>query len=72
MFIDPDIPIPDNMPKSLLKDFEILQKYYDADDWSNYELYFDGVESSIKSYYLCGRITHAEAIQLFHRFGLMV
>ena len=72
MFIDPKIPIPANMPKSLLEDLEMLQKYYDDDDWSNYELLFDGVDGSIKSYHLLGRISREDAIQLFHRYGIMI
>ena len=72
MFIDPKIPIPANMPKSLLEDLEMLQKYYDDDDWSNYELLFDGVDGSIKSYHLVGRISREDAIQLFHRYGIMI
>ena len=72
MFIDPEIPIPANMPKSILEDLEMLQKYYDDDDWSNYELLFDGVDGSIKSYHLVGRISREDAMQLFHRYGIMI
>jgi hypothetical protein len=72
LFIDPDIDIPPNMPKPLLEDLERLQKYYDADDWSNFELVFDSVDSRIKSYNLTGRISRKDAVQLFHRYGIMI
>ena len=72
MFIDPDISIPPNMPKLLLEDLKLLQKYYDDDDWLHYDLLFDAVEGSIKSYHLCGKISRADAVQLFHRYGIMI
>ena len=72
LFIDPEIPIPDSTPKSLLEDLKMLHKYYDEDDWSNYELLFDSIEGSIKSYHLLGRISREDAVQLFHRYGIMI
>jgi len=72
LYIDPDIPIPANMPKPLLEELELLQKYYDTDDWFNYGLLFDSVEGTIKSYHLTGRIRRKDAVQLFHRYGIMI
>ena len=72
MFIDPDVPLPDSTPPILRKDFEELQRYYDADDVSNYMLLQDGMEATIHNAYCMGTMSKADAVQLLHKMGIMV
>ena len=72
MYIDPDIPLPESTPKILLEDFEKLQRYYDADDFSNYMLLQDGMESTIHNAYCMVTMSKADAVQLLHKMGIMV
>ncbi len=72
MFIDFNIPIPKNLPQTLLDDLDELQKFYDNDDWCSFDLKLDGIECRIKNFVLSGRISRNDAIKLFHRYGNMI
>lgn len=72
LFIDFDIPIPDNLPQTLLDDLDELQDFYDKDDWCSFDLKLDGIECRIKNFVLSGRISRNDAIKLFHRYGNMI
>ncbi len=39
MFIDETIDLPDYLPERLQRDFLELRKYYDADDWFNFDIF---------------------------------
>ncbi len=32
------------------RDFEELRKYYDAGDWFNFDIFFEGAEATVKGY----------------------
>ena len=73
MYIDESIPIPASAPDYLLEDFKKLKELYDSTE-KNHDLYWDmyweGVEASIKAAYLDGTISQADALQLFARYGI--
>ncbi len=60
-------------PDYLLEDFKKLKELYDSTE-KNHDLYWDmyweGVEASIKAAYLDGTISQADALQLFARYGI--
>ena len=72
MYIDDEIEYPPNLPKKLSPMFSQLKVYYDKDMWSEYELLWTEVESWVKSYYLDGIITRKDAVQIFHKHGIMI
>ena len=57
MYIDETIVLDKNLQTELLRDFQVLGKYYEAGDWLNFDLLFEVVEVSVKSNYLNGRIS---------------
>lgn len=70
MYIDETIVLDKNLPTELLGDFEELGKYYEAGDWLNFDLLFEVVEASAKSYYLNGRISRQELDNIFKKYGI--
>lgn len=70
MYIDEAIVLDKNLPRELLRDFEELGKYYEAGDWLNFDLLFEVVEASAKSYYLSGRISRQELDNIFKKYGI--
>lgn len=70
MYIDETIVLDKNLPTELLGDFEELGKYYEAGDWLNFDLLFEVVEASAKSYYLSGRISRRELDKIFKKYGI--
>ena len=70
MYIDETMVLDKNLPTELLGDFEELGKYDEAGDWLNFDLFFEVVEASIKSYYLNGRISRQELDKIFKKYGI--
>ncbi len=71
MFIDETIDLPDYLPERLQSDFLELRKYYDADDWFNFDIFFEGVEATVKGYYLAGKISREDLNCIFRKYGIM-
>ncbi len=71
MFIDETIDLPDYLPERLQRDFLELRKYYDADDWFNFDIFFEGVEATVKGYYLAGKISREDLNCIFRKYGIM-
>lgn len=69
MYIDETIVLDKNLPAELWRDFEELGKYYEAGDWLNFDLLFEVVEASVKSYYLNGRISKRDLENIFKKYG---
>lgn len=55
MFIDETIKLRDDLPERLQRDFAELREYYDAGDWFNFDIFFEGVEATVKGYFLAGK-----------------
>ena len=70
MFIDHEIRLREDMPESLKNDFEILQGYFDADDWFMFDTYFEVVEASVKAHYIAGKISREELVCIFRKYGI--
>lgn len=73
MYIDNTIPLPENVPAYLQKDFDHLEKLYHSKAQNHdlyFDMYFEGVEPNIKTAYLNGQITKAEAMQIFAHYGI--
>lgn len=70
MYIDECIQLRKDLPESLLNDFQELRNYYDAGDWLQFDLLFEGVEASAKAYYLSGKISRQDLEQIFKKFGI--
>lgn len=70
MYIDETIALDKSLPTELLRDFEELGKYYESGDWLNFDLLFEVVEASAKSYYLNGRISRQELDNIFKKYGI--
>ena len=50
------IKLQEDLPEGLQRDFAEMRKYYDADDWFNYDIFFEGVRKTVKGYFLAGMI----------------
>lgn len=71
MFIDSHINIPDKaLPKILREDMRVLQEYYDKKQESDFDLYLDGVEASIKQAVIDGYITREMGFRMFDKYGI--
>ena len=70
MFIDDAIELREDLPDKLDRDFGVLQKYYDADDWLNFDIYFEAVEATVKAYYLAGKISKEDLNLIFKKYGI--
>ena len=70
MFYDESIPLPPHTPKILLEDDRVLKEYYDKGDWISFDMYVEGVETTIKSCHLTGKLTRSEALQIMRRYGI--
>ena len=42
MFIDEAVNLREDLPERLQRDFAKLRKYYDAGDWFNFDIFFEG------------------------------
>lgn len=70
MYIDESIPLPSNLPKILVNDFAVLQEYYDNEDWISFDIYWEGVEATVKACHIAGTLTRKDALQIMHRYGI--
>ncbi len=68
MYIDEEVKIDFEVPKSLKNDFEELQKYYIANDWLSYALLYEAMENSIKCYCLTGKLTDDQGDILLSKY----
>lgn len=71
MFIDETIELRENLPEKLQRDFVELREYYDAGDWFNFDIFFEGVEASVKAYYLAGKISREDLNCIFRKYGIL-
>ena len=69
-YIDETIVLDKSLPTELLRDFEELRKFYESGDWLNFDLLFEVVEASAKSYYLSGRISKQDLDKIFRKYGI--
>ena len=71
MFVDEKIRLRDNLPDRLQHDFRELQEYYDAADWFGFDTLLEGVEASVKAYYLAGKISREDLDMIFRKYGIL-
>lgn len=71
MFIDEAIDLREDLPKGLQRDFAELREYYDAGDWFNFDIFFEGVEATVKAYYLAGKISREDLNCIFQKYGIL-
>ncbi len=70
MYIDEKIPLRDNLPEELQRDFKELQEYYNDNDWFMFDTVFEEVEASVKAYYLAGKISEEDLKCIFKKYGI--
>ncbi len=70
MYVDETISLRDNLPDGLQRDFKELQEYYDADDWFMFDTVLEAVETSVKAYYLAGKISRDDLNCIFSKYGI--
>ncbi len=70
MYVDETIFLRDNLPDGLQQDFDLLQEYYDADDWFMFDTFFEEIEASVKAYYLAGKISIDDLNCIFRKYGI--
>jgi len=70
MYVDEKIILRDNLPDGLQRDFNILQEYYDANDWFMFDTVFEEIEASVKAYYLAGKISIDDLKCIFRKYGI--
>lgn len=70
MYIDEDVKLRDDLPKQIQEDMAQLQKYYDADDWLNFELLLEGALATAKGYYYAGKISRADLDNINLKYGI--
>ena len=70
MYIDEDIPLPEHLPRTLQRDIEILQNYYNTGNDAFYYPYLEAFEAGIHQCYIDQQITKEEAHRLWRRYGI--
>ena len=70
MYVDETITLRDDLPNALQRDFKELQSYYDSNDWCMFDTVFEGVEASVKAYYLAGKISRDDLNNIFRKYGI--
>lgn len=70
MYIDETIVLDKNLQTELLRDFQVLGKYYEAGDWLKLDLLFEVVGVSVKSNYLNGRISNQDLENIFRKYRI--
>lgn len=71
MYVDEKVILRDDLPDGLQRDFNILQGYYDANDWFMFDTFFEGIEASVKAYYLAGKISIDDLNCIFRKYGIL-
>ncbi|MDO5564026.1 MAG: hypothetical protein Q4F88_02195 [Eubacteriales bacterium] len=69
LYIDPDILLPDNLPKGLKEDISNLEKYYNENNENEYWLQLDVVEFNTKAYQINGKISKNDLQLIFRKYG---
>lgn len=64
MYIDDSIELRSDIPSELQEYFKELRKFYDAQDWFQFDILWELVEVRTKAYYLSGKITREELNQI--------
>ena len=70
MYVDETITLRDDLPNALQRDFKELQSYYDSNDWFMFDTVLEGVEASVKAYYLAGKISRDDLNNIFTKYGI--
>ena len=70
MYVDETITLRDDLPNALQRDFKELQSYYDSNDWFMFDTVLEGVEASVKAYYLAGKISRDDLDNIFRKYGI--
>lgn len=70
MYVDEKIILRDNLPEGLLRDFNILQEYYDANDWFMFDTVLEEIEANVKAHYLAGKISMDDLNRIFRKYGI--
>lgn len=70
MYVDETITLRDDLPNALQRDFKELQSYYDSNDWFMFDTVLEGVEASVKAYYLAGKISRDDLNNIFRKYGI--
>lgn len=70
MYIDNTIELRSDLPDKLDKDFQVLQEYYEAGDWLNFDIYFEAFEATVKAHYLAGKISLEDLNMIFRKYGI--
>ena len=61
----------EDLSKRLQRDFEDLRKFYEEGDWFNFDIFFEGVEATVKGYYLAGKICREDLNRIFEKYGIL-
>lgn len=73
MFFDESIKIDtQKLPRILRNDYNLLQQYYHENRETEFILYVDSVEATIKACFIDGSITKQQQVDLFHVIGIYV
>lgn len=67
MYINKNIVLREDLPEKLKIEFQILQEYYDADDWLMFDIYLEAFEATVKAHYIAGKISMEDLRQIFER-----
>lgn len=70
MYINENIALREDLPDKLKSEFQILQEYYDADDWLMFDIYLEAFEATVKAHYIAGKISMEDLRQIFERYGI--
>lgn len=46
-------------------------KQYDEGDWFHFDIFFEGVEATVKGYYLAGKISRDDLNSIFRKYGIL-
>lgn len=70
MYINEDIELREDLPDKLKSEFQLLRKYYDADDWLNFDIYLEAFEATVKAHYIAGKISMEDLKLIFMKYGI--
>lgn len=71
MFIDETIELREDLPERLWRDFAELRKYYDAGDWFNFDIFFEGLRQPSRDIIWRGKISWADLDCIFRKYGIL-
>ena len=70
MYINENIALREDLPDRLKSEFQIVQEYYDAGDWLNFDLCLEVFEATVKAHYIAGKISMGDLEQIFEKYGI--